>query len=70
MTLFAPHINGALFLDHHDVLWYVPRLEPGHWDWRHARTVPVGYPMYQTGDLITDLLREANAGLVSLPRLL
>lgn len=33
MTLLAPQINGALF---HGALWYVPGLEPGHWDWRYA----------------------------------
>jgi hypothetical protein len=30
LTLLAPQINGALFLDRHELLWYVPGLEPGH----------------------------------------
>ena len=70
MTLLAPQINGALFLDRHDVLWYVPGLQPGHWDWRYASPVPAGYPLYETGDLITDLLREAGTGLISVAHLL
>ena len=39
MTLLTPQITGALFLDRDDVLWFVPGLEPGHWDWRNATPV-------------------------------
>ncbi|MDG4838344.1 hypothetical protein O7631_17635 [Micromonospora sp. WMMD967] len=36
MTLLAPQINGAVFLDGANALWYVHSLEPRHWDWRYA----------------------------------
>ncbi|MFF4879585.1 hypothetical protein [Micromonospora sp. NPDC000668] len=39
MTLLAPQINGAVFLDAAKALWYVPSLEPGHLDWRNATPV-------------------------------
>ncbi|WP_089006438.1 hypothetical protein [Micromonospora viridifaciens] len=41
MALLALQINGALFLDYHGTLWYVPGLEPDHWDWRYATPVDV-----------------------------
>ncbi|BCY07337.1 hypothetical protein [Actinoplanes sp. L3-i22] len=63
MTLLAPQIDGALFLDRDDTLWYVPGLQPGHWDWRRAAPVPAGFPLCEAGDRITDLLSEANTGL-------
>ncbi|WP_275407969.1 hypothetical protein [Actinoplanes regularis] len=65
MTLFAPQINGALFLDTDDVLWFVPGLEPGHWDWRSATRVNPGHPLFEASDRITDLLRDTNEGLCS-----
>jgi hypothetical protein len=66
MTLPAPQINGALFLDRHDALWYVPGLQPGHWDWRNATPVGTGHPLSETGDLIADVLRETPEGLLLL----
>ncbi|GAA3943213.1 hypothetical protein [Actinoplanes auranticolor] len=65
MTLLDPQISGALFLDRDDVLWYVPGLEPGHWDWRNAVPVNAGHPLRDTSDLITGLLRETHARLRS-----
>lgn len=62
-TLLAPQTGGALFLDRDDTLWYVPGLQPGHWDWRCAVPVPAGSPLYETGERITDFLREADTGL-------
>jgi hypothetical protein len=52
MTLLAPQINGALFLGGGDTLWFVPALEPGHWDWRYANPVAAGHPLGETA-LIT-----------------
>ncbi len=66
MTLLAPQINGALFLDSDDLLWFVPGLEPGHWDWRNATLVNPGHPLFEASDWITDLLRDTNEGLCSL----
>lgn len=66
MTLLAPQINGAFFLDRDDLLWFVPGLEPGHWDWRTAAPVSAGHPLSDTGDLITDMLRATNEVLRSL----
>ena len=66
MTLLTPQFTGALFLDRDDVLCSVPGLEPGHWDWHNATLVDTGHPPADTSKLITDLLRETNAGLRSL----
>lgn len=66
MTLLAPPINGAVFLDAANALWYVPSLEPGHWDWRYATCVDVGHPLFPASTLITGLLRETHAALLPL----
>ncbi len=66
MTLLAPHIGGALFLDRHDALWYVPGLQPGHWDWRYAAPVTPGDPLAETTDLITGFLRDTHTALLPL----
>ncbi|MFI5489241.1 hypothetical protein [Micromonospora echinaurantiaca] len=66
MTLLAPQINGALFLNYHGTLWYVPALEPGHWDWRYAAPVDIGHPLSEAADLIADFLRDTDAGLLPL----
>lgn len=63
MTLLAPQINGALFLDRDDALWFVPALQPGHWDWRCATLVTDGHPLAETTDLIGNLLSEAQVAL-------
>jgi hypothetical protein len=63
MTLLAPQINGALFLDRDDALWFVPALEPGHWDWRCATPVTVGLPLAETAALITGFLHETHVSL-------
>jgi hypothetical protein len=65
ITLLAPQINAAVFLDWHDVLWQVPGLEPGHWDWRAAAPIGTGHPLDATVGLITDLLRETHDVLLS-----
>lgn len=65
-TLLAPQINGALFLDRYDTLWYVPGLEPGHWDWRCATPVDIGHPLFATSTLIAEFLRETHAQLLPL----
>jgi hypothetical protein len=70
MTLLAPPVNGALFLDLHGVLWFAPGLEPGHWDWRYATPIDVGHPLFEASDLIADFLRETHAGLLPLIHLL
>lgn len=70
MTLLAPQINGALFLDHHGALWHVPGLKPGHWDWRYATPIGLGHPLFEAADLIAGLLRETHAGLLPLVHLL
>jgi hypothetical protein len=64
ITLLALQINAAVFLDRHDVLWHVPGLEPGHWDWRAAAPIGIGHPLDDTAGLITDLLRETHDGLL------
>jgi hypothetical protein len=66
MTLLAPQIGGALFLNYHGTLWFVPGLQPGHWDWRYATPVDVGHPLFDAADLIADLLRETHDGLLPL----
>ncbi|MET8311578.1 hypothetical protein [Micromonospora sp. NPDC005173] len=66
MTLLAPQINGAVFLDAAKALWYVPSLEPGHWDWRNATPVDMGHPLFPASTLIADLLRETHAELLPL----
>jgi hypothetical protein len=66
MTLLAPQINAAVFLDRPDELWYVPGVEPGHWDLHNAALVGAGHPLAETGDRITDLLCETHEGLLRL----
>lgn len=66
MTLLAPQTGGALFLDRHAILWYVPSLQPGHWDWRYATPVTIGHPLAETSDLITELLSDTHTGLLPL----
>jgi hypothetical protein len=66
MTLLAPQINGVLFLGPDHLLWFVPGLEPGHWDWRNATPVHPGHPLDEIGDLISDLLSRTQEGLHAL----
>ncbi|MFI7578279.1 hypothetical protein [Micromonospora sp. NPDC049497] len=66
MTLLAPQINGAVFLDVTRALWYVPSMEPDHWDWRYATCVNVGDPLFPASILIAGFLRETHAGLLPL----
>lgn len=66
MTLLAPQINSAMFLDRSNVLWYVPGLEPGHWDWRNASPVSTGHPLYASCDVISDLLYRTHDALLPL----
>lgn len=66
MTLLAPQIGGALFLNYHGTLWYVPCLQPGHWDWRYATAVDLGHPIADAADLIEQLLRDTHEGLLPL----
>lgn len=63
MTLLAPQIDGALFLDRDDALWFVPALQPGHWDWRYATPVTDGHPLAEIADLIDGFLYEAHERL-------
>jgi hypothetical protein len=63
MTLLAPQINGALFLDCDDALWFVPALEPGHWDWRCATPVTAGHPLAEANALITGVLHDTHVRL-------
>ncbi|MFI1995288.1 hypothetical protein [Actinoplanes sp. NPDC020271] len=53
MTLFNPQINGALFLDHDDVLWYESGLKSLHWDWHNAAPVDAKHRLRDAGELIT-----------------
>ncbi|MER7471258.1 hypothetical protein [Micromonospora sp. NPDC000018] len=64
MTLLAPQINSAKFLDCHGALGYVPGREPGYWDWRYANPVGIGHPLFEASDLIADFLRNAHSGLL------
>lgn len=66
MTLLAPQIGGAVFLNYHGTLWFVPGLEPGHWDWRYAAPVDLGHPLFDAADLIAEFLRQTHAELVPL----
>ncbi|MBM0238795.1 hypothetical protein JNW88_19605 [Micromonospora sp. ATA32] len=70
LTLLARQINGVLFLDHHGALWYVPGLQPGHWDWRYATEIDAGHPLFEASELIADLLRETHTCLLPLIHLL
>ncbi|MFI5893825.1 hypothetical protein ACIA5D_27360 [Actinoplanes sp. NPDC051513] len=66
MTLLVPQINGAMFLDRHDELWYVPGLLPGHWDWRNATPISSGHPLSEIGDRTASLLHETHEGVLCL----
>lgn len=66
MTLLAPQIGGALFLNWHGTLWFVPALEPGHWDWRYAAPVDLGHPVDPAADLIADFLHQTHEELLPL----
>ncbi|MBB2940510.1 hypothetical protein FB565_000214 [Actinoplanes lutulentus] len=66
MTLLAPQINSAIFLDHNNILWVVPGLQAGHWDWRNAVPVSIGHPLSATSDLLSRLLYEAHESLLPL----
>ncbi|MBB5871949.1 hypothetical protein F4553_005328 [Allocatelliglobosispora scoriae] len=66
MILLTPEVGGAMFLNYHGALWYVPALEPGHWDWRYATPVDVGHPLFDAADLIIDLLRDTHKALLPL----
>ncbi|MER7006299.1 hypothetical protein ABT297_25095 [Dactylosporangium sp. NPDC000555] len=66
MTVLAPQIGGALFLDAHDALWFVPALEPGHWDWRYATAVDIGHPLFETSTQIADFLHDTHLMLLPL----
>jgi hypothetical protein len=65
-TLIVPEVGGILFLDYGLTLWFVPSLEPGHWDWQCA--VPVGskHPLGKAADHLSDLLFEAHEALLPL----
>ena len=63
MTLLAPQINGALFLDRDDAIWFVPALQPGHGDWRSATPVTGGHPLADADTLVSALLAEVDARL-------
>ncbi|WFE48890.1 hypothetical protein [Micromonospora sp. WMMD1155] len=63
MTPLAPQINGVGFLDDANALWYLPSLEPGHWDWRYATPVDVD-PLFPASTLFTGLLRKTHAALL------
>ncbi|SDT13309.1 hypothetical protein [Actinoplanes derwentensis] len=65
ITVLAPQINGALFLDRADALWFVPALQPGHWDWRCATPVTDGHPLADADTLVSTLLAEVHARLVA-----
>ncbi|MEV6815115.1 hypothetical protein [Micromonospora sp. NPDC051296] len=66
MTLLAPQISGALFLNYHGTLWFVPGLEPGHWDWRFATPLPIDHPLVEAANVIAGLLRGTHARLLRL----
>ncbi|SIM49336.1 hypothetical protein [Micromonospora cremea] len=66
MTLLAPQINGAVFLDAANALWYLPSSEPGHWDWRYATPVDMGHPLFPASTLIADFLRATYTELLPL----
>ena len=70
MTLLAPQIHGALFLDHDGTPWHVPGLEPGHWDWRYAAPVDSGHPLIEVSDTIAEFLDMTGARLLSLTHVL
>ncbi|GAA0555863.1 hypothetical protein GCM10010172_43390 [Paractinoplanes ferrugineus] len=63
LTVLAPQINGALFLDRDDMLWFVPVLQPGHWDWRCATTVTGGHPLADADALVCRLPSEVDVRL-------
>ncbi|MEV4709680.1 hypothetical protein [Actinoplanes sp. NPDC049316] len=63
MTLLAPQIKGALFLDRDTTLWFVPTLQPEHWDWRCATPVTDGHPIADADTLVSTLLAEVDARL-------
>ena len=66
MTLLTPQIGGAVFLNWHGPLWFVPALEPGHWDWRYATPVDDGHPLQTVANLVADFLHETHEGLLPL----
>ncbi|MER7457339.1 hypothetical protein [Micromonospora sp. NPDC126480] len=66
MTLLAPQIGEALFLNYHGALWFVPALEPDHWDWRNAAPRRLGHPLFDAADLMAEFLRQTHAELVPL----
>lgn len=66
MTLLAPQIGAALFLDRQGALWIVPGLEPGHWDWRCATPIHVTHPYVDAADQITGLIHETTTTLIPL----
>lgn len=63
MTLLAPQIHGALFLDRDGTLWFVPALQPGHWDWRCATPVTGAHPLAETTTTIGGFLAETQVWL-------
>ncbi|GAA1843098.1 hypothetical protein [Asanoa iriomotensis] len=63
LTLLAPEVGGALFLNFHGTLWFVSAPEPGHWDWRHATPVDVGHRLLATAIAIADALHSSSIEL-------
>ncbi|UQU66793.1 hypothetical protein COUCH_11215 [Couchioplanes caeruleus] len=63
MTLLAPQINGALFLDRAAALCFVPAFQPGHWDWRCATPGTEGHPLADVDPLVSTLLAAVDTRL-------